>query len=200
MEEEKYKKIVNFFFELLHLKRVPRSGLTTIGIKDIDSVAEHICVAAQIAFILGKIEKVNAERAALMTLFHDNGEARTFDICLLQKIYLNNHNDAESEAFLDQINDLPAKEDIEELFQEFVDKKTPEAQIAREADKLELALQAKLYINQGHKDAQLWIDNLRPVIKSDSGKKLLEIIEKCNSNDWWRTIPEIEERINKLEK
>lgn len=196
MEEEKYTKIVNFFFEILHLKRVPRSGLTTIGIKDIDSVAEHVCVATQIAYILGKMEKVNAEKAALMTLFHDNGEARTFDICLLQKIYLNNSNNAESKAFLDQIKELPAEEDIKGLFQEFVDKDTPEAQIAREADKLELALQVKHYLEKGEKAAKIWFDTL-PQMKTKSGKKLLNLIKKTDSSEWWKVIPQIKEKINK---
>ena len=199
-EEKQYQKIVNFFFEILHLKRVQRSGLTTIGITDIDSVAEHVCLASQIAYILGKMEGVNAEKAALMTLFHDNGEARVFDVCLLQRLYLNNANQSESRAFLDQIKEIPGENEIKALYQEFIDKKTAEAQIAREADKLELAVQAKLYINRGDKDAQLWIDTLRPSIQSESGKKLLQAIEQTDSNDWWKKIPEIQERLNKLEK
>ncbi len=196
-EKEKIKKIVNFFFELLHLKRVSRSGLTIIGIKDIDSVAEHVFVAAQIAYILGKMEGVNAEKAALMCLFHDNGEARIFDINLLQSIYFNEKDKAESKAFSNQIKDLPGKEGIEELHKEFEEKKTPEALIARDADKLELAVQAKHYLERGEKDAKIWIDKVRPSLKTESSKKLLNVIENSNPNDWWKEIPEIKQKLEK---
>ncbi|MCK4520718.1 HD domain-containing protein [Candidatus Parcubacteria bacterium] len=196
-EKEKIKKIVNFFFELLHLKRVPRSGLTTIGIKDIDSVAEHVFVAAQIAYVLGKMEEANAEKAALMCLFHDNGEARVFDINLLQSIYLTDKGVQESKALSDQIENLPGGQEIKGIYQEFEDKKTLEAIVARDADKLELAIQAKHYLERGEKDAKIWIDKVRSSLKTESSKKLLNVIENSDPNGWWKEIPEIKEKLEK---
>ncbi len=189
------KKIVNFFFELLHLKRVPRSGFMVLGIKDVDSVAEHVFAATQIAYILGKMEGVNAERAALITLFHDNGEARTFDLCLLQKVYLGDKNDAEGKALSEQAENLPVQEEIKEMYKEFEESKTSEAKVAFDADKLELAVQSKEFIDQGNKSAQIFINGIRKSIKTESAKKLLDIIEQTDSNSWWQEIPGIKEKL-----
>ena len=106
MEDKELKKIANFFFELIQLKRTPRSGVTTLGIKNPDTVAEHSLVAAQIAFILGKMEKANAERAALIALFHDNGETRIGDFDKRTAYYLNS-KEGEKKAFKEQAQELP---------------------------------------------------------------------------------------------
>ena len=102
---ENIKNIVNFFFELMHLKRIKRSGWLLLGIEKVDSVAEHCFVAAQIAYLLAKMEKADAEHAAVITLFHDNGEARIADLNLVQNYYLKAKK-AEKRAFFDQIKSL----------------------------------------------------------------------------------------------
>ncbi len=195
---KKIKKIVHFFFELMHLKRIPRSGLTLVGIRDIDSVAEHVCAASQIAYILGKMEKVNAERAALITLFHDNGEIRIGDANSLQKCYLNT-NKGEKQAFFEQIEGLPGKSELEKMYKEFEEKNTPESIVAGDADKIELALQAKCYLDrEKNKAVQLWIDRIRCSLKTNSAKKLLKVIEKTNMNEWWLAVEEIQKEVKRI--
>lgn len=82
-----YKKIANFVFELNEAKRTPRSGWHRTGIKNAESLAEHSAVCAQIAFLLGEMESVNAEHCALLALFHDIGEIRTGDEDWVSRIY-----------------------------------------------------------------------------------------------------------------
>ena len=194
------KKIVNFFFEVVYSKRIPRSGLPIVDAKNTDSVAEHAFTAAQIAYILAKMEKADAEQAVLITLFHDNGETRLGDMNLIQKCYLNTEL-AEKKAFLDQIEGLVGEDELKELFEEFNEGKTIEGIVAWDADKLELAVQAKCSLDMGsNKSVQLWIDRIRILLKTNSAKKLLEIIEKTDMNEWWQAIPGIRKEIKKIEK
>ncbi len=192
---ENLKKITNFFFELVSLKRVQRSGLLVVGVRNSDSVAEHCFVAAQIAYILAKIENANAEHAAIIALFHDNSESRIGDFNLIHHCYLKSRQ-AEKRAFFDQIRELPSKENLRQIFEEFETGNTPEGIIARDADKLELAIQAKCTLDMGsNKSVQLWIDRIRTLLKTESAKKLLEIIEKTDMNEWWQAIAEIQKEI-----
>lgn len=197
----KFKKIVNFFFELTDLKRIPRSGWRNIGIENPDSVAEHALITAQIAYVVGKMEKVNAERAALIALFHDNGEARIGDENVIAKLYSGaNKDQAEKKAFFDQIKDLPGEKEIKEISEEWGRKETPESIVARDADTLEAAIQAKCYLDSGNKLAELWIKWYKSRVKTKSAKKIIEAIEKTNMDEWWKEIPEIAKEIKKLKR
>ncbi len=201
MENKELKKIANFFFELMQLKRTPRSGVTSMGIENPDSVAEHVLAAAQIAFILGKMEKANAERAVLIALFHDNEETRTDDIHTLNRYYLGSSKEQAAEkAFYEQIEKLPFKNELGKIYQEFQEKNTPEAIIARDADKLEAIVQMKCYIDKGIVDiktAKMWINYDARNLKTDSAKKLFEVIKETNMNEWWLSIPFIKKEIEK---
>jgi len=160
-------------------------------------VAEHCFVAAQIAYILAKMEKANAERAALLALFHDNGESRVGDLHLIQRCYLDSKQ-AEKRAFFEQTEGLLKDEDLKVIFEEFEKGKTLEGIIAQDADKLELAVQAKCSIDMGgNKSIHLWIDRIRALLRTNSAQKLLGIIEKTDMNEWWQLIPEIQEKIEK---
>lgn len=191
-----FEKITNFFFEVQVLKRTQRSGLKNVGIKNSDSVAEHIFLTSQIAYVLGKMEKVNAERAALIALFHDNGEARIGDGDLVKRTYLDT-NGAEEKAFLDQIKNLPGEKEIKSLYEEWVGRDTPEAVVAKDADLLELALQIKCFLDSGNKLLSIWLKYIKTHLKTKSAKKLFETIEKTNIDNWWREIPQIKEKLDK---
>ena len=64
--------------------------------------------------------------------------------------------------------------------------------MARDADLLENALEAREHIKTGYKDAQNWLDNINKVIKTGSGKKLLKEIENTDPHDWWKGLKKIE--------
>jgi putative hydrolase of HD superfamily len=49
-------KLTNFLFECLNLKHIKRSGWYYAGIPAPESVAEHSLHAAQIGYILAKME------------------------------------------------------------------------------------------------------------------------------------------------
>lgn len=187
------KEIVNLLFETGQLRKIVRSGWWLAGIKHPETVAEHSHRAAILTYFLAKLENVNVEKCIMMTLFHDLPETRINDIHKVGQRYLHEHSNAESEALREQMSNLniDLSHDIVESFNDYEAKESPEANVARDADLIEAALTAKEYIEQGHKSAQDWINNVRKVIKTDSAKQMLDIIENTNSTDWWKNLKKI---------
>ncbi|HEC89736.1 MAG TPA: HD domain-containing protein, partial [Thermoplasmatales archaeon] len=75
------KSIAQFLFELGVLRRIQREGWKLIGVKTPETVAEHSLRAAQIGYILAKLEGYpHPEIVSTMLIFHDIGECRIGDI------------------------------------------------------------------------------------------------------------------------
>ena len=58
----------------------------------------------------------------------------------------------------------------------------------------------KCYIDRGIVDiktAKMWIDYDARNLKTDSAKKLFEIIKETNMNEWWLNIPFIKKEVEK---
>lgn len=183
---------VKFLYEAGQLKRVKRSGWWLININEPENVAEHSHRAAIVGYVLAKLENVDANKVALMCLFNDLHESRINDLHKVGQRYIN-FREAETKAAKEQTEKLGGiGKEIFALHEEFQAQKTKEAVIARDADLLENALQAREYIKIGYADAQDWIDNIWKVIKTESAKKLLCEIEKTDPNDWWRGLKRIE--------
>lgn len=184
------KRIVNFLFELNEQKRTPRNGWHRAGVKNPESVAEHTAVCAQIAYLIALMEGADAPRAAILALFHDAGEVREGDYDWVSRQY-RTAGRRQNDAALAQIGGLPMTGELTKIIQELQEEQTPEAIISKDADKLELALQARVYGQSGYKSAALYLDSVRGSFKTGSAKKLLAEIEKSNIEDWWLAIPEI---------
>ncbi|MBW2977657.1 HD domain-containing protein [Candidatus Woesearchaeota archaeon] len=187
------KKITNFLFELGQLNRVKRSGYWLINIRDPESVAEHNSRTTQIAFILAKLENVDPYKTAAICAFHDIHETRLNDLHKVGHRYID-FRKAEKKAFAEQMENLPKEiaDELTDVYNQYRDQSSKEGIVARDADLLDNALSAKELIEKGNKDAQNWIDNIKKVIKTESGKKLLIEIEKTSSNEWWKNLKKIE--------
>ena len=183
------KDIINFFFELGQLKRVRRSGWWLLGIEHPESVAEHSFRAAIIGYFLAKLEKVDLNKVTLMCLFNDLHETRLNDLHKVGHRYID-FRKAETRAHKEQTENLD--KNIFSLHKEFQEQKTKESVVARDADLLECAVQAKEYIDKGYKDAKNWNDNIKKILKTKNAKKLFKLIEKNSSNEWWKHLKKSE--------
>jgi len=181
------KNVANFIFELNQLKRIKHNGFKLCGVKDPDSVAEHVMRAAQIGYILAVMEGIkNPEKVAAMLLVHDNGEIRIGDHHKVAARYFN-AEEAEHQAFDDQTEKLGSVgEKWKKYFNEFEDRNTKEGIIAKDADWLEQAFQAKEYVDLGYKSAQDWIDNVGKAIETKSAKIIFKEIKKTEFTDWYK--------------
>ena len=176
------KRIANFLFEAGMLKRTPRTGFQFLG-SGAESVAEHIFRTVYIGYVLGNMaEGIDADRIIKMCLFHDLPEARTGDLNYVNKKYVKTN---EQKAVDDLTDTLPFGSEMKKLITEFSEGQTPEAQLARDADQLELILALKEYKDLGNKYADEWLEYALKRLKTDIARELAKTILDTDSSLWW---------------
>lgn len=186
-------KLLDFFAEAGMLKRVKRSGWWMLGIPFDESVAEHSFRAAVVGYALAKMEKRDAYKVLVMTLLNDMHEARINDMHKVAHSYLDVKS-AEKKAFADQIAALGGNmgREIKALQAEYLGQKTKESLIARDADILECLLQAKEYVDLGHKNAEKFFKTAPKHLRTMSAKKLWRAARKWDSTAWWGKLAKFE--------
>jgi len=189
------KDVLNLIFEFGQLKRTKRSGWWDAGVEDPESVADHTARTCFIGYLLSKLEKVNSEKVIMMILSHDLPEARINDQGKVAARYID-IKIGEKKVFKDQVKNLSKniQNELLKLHQEFEDNKTGEALVAKDADYLECAIQAKEYLDIGYKKAEDWIDNVGKVLKTRSAKEIFKLIKKSDSLGWWGGLKKIPKR------
>ncbi len=174
--------IVNFLFEVGMLKRTPRTGFQFLG-SGYESVAEHSFRTVCIAYVLAdKIGNINRERLILISLFHDFLEARTGDLNYMNKKYVSVD---EKKALKEAIEGLPFADELSDLVTDYIEQRSLEAKLAKDADNLELLLQLKEQKDLGNPYADDWIRFTMQRLITEVGKELGETILNTDSTHWW---------------
>lgn len=166
--------IATFGYELGLLKRIRRSGWWHAGVRDPESVAEHTMRAAQLAAIIAAEEGADAARAAFLALWHDTQETRTGDIPHTATAY---HSKPEPRQITsDQTENLTqrSRDMIRGAVDEYESRLTLEALCAKDADKLEMLLQAVEYRELGVRRVEGWIESARKDLKTQTGQRIAE--------------------------
>jgi len=180
------EEIVEFIFEAGTLKNMPRSGWNVLGIKNPESVADHSFRCAVVGYLLAHMEKVSVQRVLLMTLFNDIHEARTTDLHKMAQRYID-ADSAEGAAFEEQVGSLPGdiREELSDVREDYAAQESRESIVARDSDILECLIQAREYVEQGHKNAALFMEQAPAHLKTESAKKLWELAQTMDVNEWW---------------
>jgi putative hydrolases of HD superfamily len=184
------KRIVNFIFELSQLKRQVHAGWWKVGVKQPATVAEHVFRASQIGYILAVMEgDANPEKVVTMIAIHDNAETRIGDQDKVAARYFST-KEAEKNAFVEQTELLPknAQKTLRTYFEEYEDRTTKEGIIAKDADWLEQAFQAKEYVDMGYIGAQNWIDNIVKAVETESAKIIIKEMQNIEFTDWFKEL------------
>lgn len=186
-----YVKLMNFIAEAGMLKRVKRSGWWVLGIKDVETVAEHSFRCAVIGYIIARMEKTAPYKVLLMTLFNDIHEARINDLHKMSQRYVELKK-AEDKAFGEQIDALPVviKSELAGMYMEYKRQNTKESVIARDADILECLIQAKEYYEYGFKEAVKFMKKAPDFLKTKSARKLWHLAKTTDINTWWEKLSE----------
>ncbi len=186
------EELVKFLYEIGQLKRVCRSGWWLAQVQNPETVAEHVQRTAIVGYFLAKLEHVDAYKVLLMCLFDDIHETRLNDLHKVGHRYID-FKAAEPQVHIEQFQILgELGKEILEFINEFHRRQTPEAQVARDADLLETALQAREYLKIGYTGAQNWINNIRTILHTTSAKEILNKIEQADPQEWWRELKKIE--------
>jgi len=191
MKKKEITKILNFITEAGMLKRVKRSGWWVLGIKDVETVAEHSFRCAVLGYIIARLEKVDPYKILLMTLFNDIQEARITDLHKMSQRYFK-YQRAEEKAFAEQIEALPKniKNELSSIHQDYIFQNSKASIIARDADILECLIQAKEYQEHGHRQAPKFMKKAPAFLKTKSAKMLWSHAKKSKLNTWWENLSE----------
>lgn len=178
------QSLVCFLHELSMLSKIQRSGFAFLGTGK-QSVAEHSFGMALIAWTLAdkQDQSVDKQRLLLLCLLHDFLEARTGDMNYVQKKYVQ----IDEKQVLQEIQkDYPEiGKQIASLQQEYKESETLEAQLAHDADQLELLLILKQQQDIGNPQAEKWMDNAVKRLKTSTALQLAEEIRSTSSDTWW---------------
>ncbi len=183
--------LVNRIFESMHLKQIKHEWLRMAWVQFPGSVAEHVLIAAQIGRYLAVLEWVDPYQVVTTLVFHDNAEARIGDLHRVATRYIHTKKEAEEQIIKEQTADVPWWEQLCALLEAYENKTTDVARIVKDADYLEMAFQAKIYVEQGYSAAQERIINVGNALKTESAKQLWTEMQTVHSTEWWRGLMKI---------
>ena len=193
-ESEKLEKLINcvkinnlilfldFFNTAANLKSVPRQGwIDKLIIENPESVADHVFSMSVIGMILSDSRNFNTEKILKMILLHDLAESITGDITPEEKP-VEEKKHLENITMNDIISKLPENlhNQYLEIWEEYQNNETKEADFVHQIDKLEMAIQAKIYEKQAtSKRIDPFLNSAKKAINDPILLKLLnQITEK----------------------
>ena len=171
--------ILDFFYTSANLKKIPRQGwIDKLSIDNPESVADHTFSMAMMGMIFSDLENYNTEKILKIILLHDLAESVTGDMTP-EQISKEEKTVLENNVIKKILNDLPPalQTQYRILWEEYQSNDSKEAKIVHQLDRLEMALQAKIYSNEGHSKEKLnsFFNSARNEIRDP---KLLELFRK----------------------
>lgn len=149
--------ILNFFQISANLKNVPRQGwIDKLSINNPESVADHTFSMAMMGMIFSDLGNYDTEKILKIILLHDLAESITGDITP-EKISKDKKTQLENKTMKQILNDLPPllQKQYNVLWEEYQINNSKEAKFVHQLDKLEMAMQAKIYSKKSHSKEKL---------------------------------------------
>ncbi|MFH0961860.1 MAG: HD domain-containing protein [archaeon] len=175
---------VGFFLRAGKLKQIGRRGWTLRGIETPETVADHSYMTALLALYYGEKFKLDVGKVVGLALLHDINEVETGELVgdkfkpVKEKEKIANGSEAVGKV----VSGLDAKfrKEYAALWKEENTRGTPEASIARDLNKLELAFQALNYELRGHPGERfedMW-EHARESVRDKRLKAVLSKLER----------------------
>lgn len=188
---------LDFFKTVGKSKRLLRSGPVREGIKDPESVAEHSFRTGVIAMVLSdKVgNNLNKDKLIKMALIHDIGEIITGDIVVQRgeiiDLALRDSKEEQERIGIKEIfNQIQEGEIYAEIFEEMIARKSPEAKIFWQFDKLDLAITALEYEEEQGKQLDEFFLDANTHMKEPLLKEVLEKIMKSRKKEYQASLAE----------
>ena len=174
--------ISDFFFQIAGLKTLPRTGWKVkLNLKDSESVAEHSYMMSVMAMVMSDMKNLNTEKIIKMSILHDWAESKIGDF-MPDEITDEKKTELEEYAMAELLDDLPSKikNDYYNIWNDYKENLSEESRFVHELDKLEMALQGKIYEKEAEpeKIKPFIISAVEQIINDDLKKVLIEILQK----------------------
>ncbi len=173
--------ISDFFFQIAGLKKLPRSGWRIkVGLNNSESVAEHSYMMSVMAMVLSDLKSLDSEKVIKMSILHDWAESKIGDF-MPDEIGYDKKSELENYAMTEILESLPQsiQANYKKMWNEFLVRETPEARLVHELDRLEMALQAKIYEKEVDPERvkPFIISAVEQIIDPDLKKILVDILK-----------------------
>jgi len=177
--------VSRYIYELGTLKKGPRAGWSIPGVPIPETIGSHIFRTAVIGLILATLEGGDVGRTVTLCVLHDNHESRIGDIASVARPYI--RTTGPQVVVQHQTEHMPAalRATIREAVQQFEAQETPEAVLARDADKLEAIVQGREYEREGYNTTE-WQASAIASLKTASAKQLAQTLVETDPQDWWQ--------------
>jgi putative hydrolase of HD superfamily len=143
------ERILDLLLRANRLKTTPRTGWAVRGVPAPESVADHSHGTALLALLLCELvpEPLDRARALAMAVLHDLPECEIGDLTAgaVRHLPEGAKTTAEASALDALLAGLSVADRWRELWREYEARRTPEARLVRDADRLDLLLQALVY-------------------------------------------------------
>lgn len=139
--------IIDFFKIAANLKTISRKGwMEKLEMNNVETVADHSYMVSLMSMILSDVSGLDTLKVVKMSLLHDVAESKVGDL-MPDEISKSEKQQLENSAMVEILDKLPdsVRHDYQEIWNEFQQTTTEEAKFVHEVDKLEMALQAKIY-------------------------------------------------------
>ena len=150
-----YMDLLKFFETAMRMKDVERTGWIKAGVQRPETSSDHSFMVALMVLVLGRGRNLDTDKAMKMALVHDLPEAIVGDI-ITKENWKKEGRMWESEKVSKErpaakkLASLAGDPEILELWEEFENRKTPEARFVRDIDKLATIIQAMEYHKEGN--------------------------------------------------
>ena len=144
-------QLLPFIESVLRLKSVKRSGWAKVLISSPESVSDHTFAMCAIGMILSDMLGLDTERVTKMIIIHDLSESIIGDY-MPGEIARKRKRIEERNAMTSILNQMPVgiRFNYRRIWEEYQANKTQVAKFVHKLDKLEMAMQAIQYINEGY--------------------------------------------------
>ncbi len=176
--------VLDFFNNAANLKKISRQGwIDKLSHDNPESVAEHCFSMSIMTMLISDLEDYNFEKTLKMVLLHDLAESKIGDFTP-EQIDKNKKLELEDNAFNEIVKSLPdsLKSEYTNLWQEYLQNNSNESKLVHQIDKLEMALQAKIYEKDGYSAEKLksFFDSADREITNPKLKELFRKITEDN--------------------
>ena len=149
--------ILDFLKTAINLKKISRQGwIDKLSLDNPESVADHSYSMAIMGMVISDLQNYDSEKIIKMILLHDLAESKIGDHTP-EQLSKEEKKKLENNAFNEIIKNLPdlIKLQYLQIWQEYQESNSSESKIVHQIDKLEMALQAKIYEKDGHSKDKL---------------------------------------------
>ncbi|XP_014767681.1 5'-deoxynucleotidase HDDC2 [Octopus bimaculoides] len=181
-----FSKLFEFMTLVGQLKRIRRTGWIRKNVSDPESVSDHMYRMAVLAFLTDPSLGLDRERCIKLSLVHDLAESIVGDLAPSDNVSKPEKRRREETA-MNLIKDMvggAVGQEFFQLWQEYENVSSKEAEYVKDLDKFEMVLQAYEYeqLDRKPKSLQDFFDSTKGHFTTKQVQKWMSELEKIREN------------------